>query len=192
MGGYRDPGWPEDYDLILRLWAAGHGLANVPAVLHHWREGHDRLSRTDARYDLEAFRRCKAHWLARTLLAGPTPGSDGSDGSGDSANRVQPPWTMRRRAAVVWGAGPVGKRFALALQDEDVRVAAFVELDPRKIGQEIHGAPVVAMETLPELLEREPNALVLGAVGSPSGREAVRAEAERIGLVEGSDFIAVA
>ncbi|MBI4545416.1 MAG: glycosyltransferase, partial [Gemmatimonadetes bacterium] len=41
-GGYRDMGWPEDYDLVLRLWAAGCRLANVPQVLHHWRERPDR------------------------------------------------------------------------------------------------------------------------------------------------------
>ena len=167
VGGYRDPGWPEDYDLVLRLWAAGHGLANVPAVLHDWRERPGRLSRTDPRYALDAFRRCKVHWLRRTLLVGARP-------------------------AVVWGAGPVGKRLALALREAGARVAGFVELDPRKIGQEIHGAPVVAMAELPRLLARLPEALVLGAVGSPAGRAAVRVEAARLGLVEGRDFVAAA
>src|SRR5690606_37978741 len=47
VGGYRDPGWPEDYDLVLRLWAAGGRLANVPAVLLRWRERPDRTSRAD-------------------------------------------------------------------------------------------------------------------------------------------------
>jgi glycosyltransferase involved in cell wall biosynthesis len=167
VGGYRDTGWPEDYDLVLRLWEAGGALANVPDVLHAWRETPGRLSRTDPRYALTAFRRCKVHWLRRTLLAG-------------------------QRPAVVWGAGPVGKRLALELQEAGVHVAAFVELDPRKIGQEIHGAPVVAKGHLPAVLAELRAPLVLGAVGSPGGRAAVRAEAARLGLVEGRDFVAAA
>ena len=119
VGGWRDRGWPEDYDLVLRLWAAGHRLGKVSDVLLRWREGPNRLSRTDARYAPEAFLACKVHHLRRTLL-------------GDG------------RSAVLWGAGPVGKRFARALLAAGTPVEAFVELDPRKIGQSIHGAPVLA------------------------------------------------
>ena len=136
VGGYRDRGWPEDYDLVLRLWRAGHRLGNVPEVLHHWRERRDRLSRTHPAYTPEAFLACKVHHLRRSLLA---------DG----------------REAVVWGAGPVGKAFSRALQEAGTGVAAFVDLDPRKIGQEIHGAPV--LDTEAGLRARGP--LHLAAVG---------------------------
>ncbi|MDH3427426.1 MAG: glycosyltransferase, partial [Gemmatimonadota bacterium] len=45
IGGYRDAGWPEDYDLILRILAARGRLANVPgAPLLRWRVRPDRLS----------------------------------------------------------------------------------------------------------------------------------------------------
>src|SRR5687767_539058 len=36
---YRDPGWPEDYDLVLRLLGAGHELGVVPRRLLAWRHG---------------------------------------------------------------------------------------------------------------------------------------------------------
>ena len=49
-GGYRDRGWPEDYDLLLRLWRAGGRLGTVPEVLLHWRERAGRLSRTHPSY----------------------------------------------------------------------------------------------------------------------------------------------
>ncbi|NIP83227.1 MAG: glycosyltransferase, partial [Gemmatimonadetes bacterium] len=84
VGGYRDAGWPEDYDLVLRLWAAGGRLGKVPDVLLRWREGPGRLSRTDPRYAPDAFLACKVHHLRRTLLRG-------------------------RAGVVIWGAGPVGK-----------------------------------------------------------------------------------
>src|SRR5690606_31191948 len=138
-GGYRDPGWPEDYDLVLRLWAAGGRLANVPEVLLHWRERPDRSSRTDPRYSADAFRRCQGHHLRRALLrAGP--------GSGDAARGPVAGKDGGRtagRPALVWGAGPVGKLFARELLRQGVPLAGFVDLDPRKIGQRIYDVPVV-------------------------------------------------
>jgi glycosyltransferase involved in cell wall biosynthesis len=163
VGGYRDMGWPEDYDLVLRLWAAGHGLGKVPEVLLRWREGPDRLSRRDARYSADAFRRVKVHFLSRTLL-------------------------LARRGAVVWGAGPVGKEFARELQRQGVEVTAFVDLDPRKIGQEIHGAPVIP----PDDVDRFRASLALAAVGQDGAREEIRAELSRRGWAEMRDFCAVA
>jgi len=162
VGGYRDRGWPEDYDLVLRLLAAGQRLGNVPAVLHHWRERPDRATRTDARYSLDAFDRCKAHHLARTHLAA--------------------------RDAVVCGAGPVGKRLARALLAEGARLRAFVELDPRKIGQCIHGAPVLGYDAVP----LHSDAYFLAAVAGGAARSAIRTALRDAGLTEVEDFRAVA
>jgi len=103
------------------------------------------------------------HFLRRTLLA---------DG----------------RAAVVWGAGPTGKAFARELLTAGTPLAAFVEVDPRKLGKRIHGAPVVPVERAGQF----PDALALGAVSGPEGRAQVRELAAGLGLVEGRDFVAVA
>lgn len=163
VGGYRDLGWPEDYDLVLRLWGAGHALANVPRVLLHWREGEGRLSRTHGAYDPQAFVACKVHHLRATLLRG-------------------------GRGAAVWGAGPVGKAFARALLAAGTPVAAFVEVDRRKIGQEIHGAPVL---DTPGGLALQ-GVLHLAAVGQPGGRQTLRGLLREGGLEELRDFVAVA
>jgi len=88
----------------------------------------------------------------------------------------------------VWGAGPVGKAFARALRGAGVPVAAFVEVDPRKIGQRLHGAPVVA---LADACRFSP-AVHLGAAGQRGARERLRAEAQRLGLADGESFFAVA
>lgn len=162
-GGYRDPGWPEDYDLLLRLWSAGGRLAKVPAVLLRWREGPNRLSRTHPRYAPEAFLACKVHHLGRTLLRG-------------------------RDGAVVWGAGPVGKAAARAFDEAGTRVLAFVEVDPRKIGQEIHGAPVLDSD---EGVKIE-GALHLAAVGQPGGRDQIKDVLRDAGRTELLDFVAIA
>ena len=171
IGGYRELGWPEDYDLILRVWAAGYRMAKVPEVLHRWREGPDRASRTDERYRPEEFLRLKVFFLTRTLLAG-------------------------GRAAVVWGAGPVGKGIARALMDAGTPVAAFVDVDPDKIGQEIHGAPVVSPGEVRRFTDpagpTRPGALLLAAVGREGARAEIRADCLERGLREGIEFVAVA
>lgn len=162
VGGYRDRGWPEDYDLLLRLWEAGGALAKVPEVLVEWRARPDRLSRSAEVYAPEAFRRCKVHFLRRTLLKG--------------------------RDVVVWGAGPTGKAFARTLLGAGVRLAAFVELDPRKIGKRIHGAPVVA----PEGIDRFRGAFCVAAVGQPGARGEIRAALAAAGWREMEEHVAVA
>ncbi|MFW5947343.1 MAG: glycosyltransferase [Gemmatimonadota bacterium] len=175
VGGYRELGWPEDYDLILRVWAAGYRMGKVPDVEHLWREHPDRASRTDDRYADVEFRRLKIYFLQRTLLAGD-------------------------RHAVVWGAGPVGKTFARQLADAGTPIAAFVDVDPNKIGQEIHGARVIAPDDVTTFLDAydppgapdAPRPLVLAAVGQDGAREEIRAACRRRGLVELDDFVAVA
>ena len=162
-GGYRDHSWPEDYDLLLRLWRGGGRLGTVPEVLLEWRDRPDRLSRTHTSYSPDAFRRCKAHHLARSLL-------QGQDG------------------VVVWGAGPVGKAFARTLVGEGVRLRAFVDLDARKIGQEIHSAPVI----LPSEIAAYRGAFCVAAVGQPGARARIRASLTQLGWEEGRHFVAVA
>ena len=163
VGGYRDTGGPEDYDLVLRLWAAGHRLGKVPEVLLRWREGPERLSRTDARYAPEAFLATKADHLTATLL---------DDG----------------RGVVVWGAGPVGKGWSKALRGRGGSLEAFVELDPRKIGQEIHGAPVLDTAEGAAV----DGVLHLAAVGQEGARARITATLEAAGKRPLEDFVAVA
>jgi glycosyltransferase involved in cell wall biosynthesis len=161
VGGYRDLGWPEDYDLILRFWEAGFRLGKVGDVLLDWRERPDRLSRIDDRYREDAFRRCKVHFLRRRIA---------------------------ERSVVVWGAGPIGKAFARMLQEQEHRVVALVDLDSRKIGQVIHGAPVIEPRDIGDHRE----SFVLAAVGSQKARKEIRAQLHAAGFREPEDCCAVA
>ena len=163
VGGYRDRAWPEDYDLLLRLWRRGHRFAAVPRVLLDWGNDPGRLSRNHPAYSLAAFRSCRVHHLRRSMLGG-------------------------RSGVVVWGAGPTGKSLAREFAAQGVEVRAFVEVDPRKIGQQIHGAPVCEAEAARGFAD----ALHVGAVARSAGREAVRAAVGGVGLVEGLDFVAMA
>lgn len=162
LGGYRDPGWPEDYDLILRLHAAGMRIANLPERLLRWRVRSDRHSLASDRYSARAFRSCKVHFLDQAFL----PAS---------------------RPLVVWGAGKVGKPLARELIRQGRPVMAFVDLDARKIGQEIHGAPVLDPGGF-ETLASKDDPYVLAAVGSPGARDEIRGALDALGRREIEDY----
>lgn len=168
VGGYRDMGWPEDYDLVLRVLAAGGRLANVPgAPLLQWRVRPDRLSLVSTAYSPGAFRRCKVHFLRESFLSGERP-------------------------LVVWGAGRVGKPLARELIQQGIDIAGFVDLDTRKIGQTIHGAPVWSpsefASQIPTAERPEGRPYVLAAVGSPGARKGIRDALLDLGLKELRDF----
>ena len=150
---YRDRGWPEDYDLVLRLWARGARFRNVAQVVLRWRDRPDRLSRTDPRYSQDAFVRCKVHHLRETLLRG-------------------------RPGAVVWGAGPVGKSFGRELGAD---LVAFVEVDPRKLGKRIYGLPVVPVDEAPRFAEALWLGAVAGEESRERVRGLVAAQGRREG-----------
>jgi hypothetical protein len=84
----------------------------------------------------------------------------------------------------LWGAGETGRAFADALAAVGVRVVAFLEVDRRKIGRTIRGAPVRSYEAV-EGLRGLP---LLVAVGAPGARELIRAELGRRGFEELRDF----
>ncbi len=162
LEGYRDFPGPEDYDLWLRAHAAGLRFAKVDAPLLLWRDGPARLTRSSPRYADERFRDLKV----RFLVDGP----------------------LRDRAAVVWGAGPVGKAMARCVIRCGGRLAAWAEVNPRRLGARILGAPVLTAEEAILI----PDTLHLGAVGQHGARGRLRELATGLGLVEGKSFIAVA
>lgn len=159
VGGWRDPPWPEDYDLWLRLEAAGWGLAKVPEVLLQWRQREGSLTWTDPRYSEERIREARAFYLAPKLV-------------------------RRGRPVTVWGAGQTGKRLARALEAHGIRASRFVDIDPRKVGRTARGVPVIA----PAALEAGEDTLVV-AVGARGARAEVRAQLVGRGFVEGEDFV---
>lgn len=163
VGGYRDAGWPEDYDLWLRLWRHGARFAKLPEVLHEWRDHPGRLSRAGGAYTVRAFRDCKLHHLQATFLQGVA-------------------------AVTLWGAGEGGKVWSRALGEAGIRVVRHVDIDPRKIGGSVRGAPVVPPEALAEGCP-EP---LLVAVGVKGARELIRAHLNGLGRVDGRDYVCVA
>lgn len=161
--GYADRGWPEDYDLILRALGAGMRVGVVPRRLLCWRDRPGRLSRTDQRYDLNRFTACKAHHLAEYFLS--------------ASDRY-----------VLWGYGSTGRTLRAALAALGRHPSFIVEVKRTRIGQKIHGAPVIAPEMLPAV---DGGRLVV-SVAREGPRAEIRAALSTMGFIEGKDYICAA
>ncbi len=122
VGGYQDHGWPEDYDLVMRLFLNEKRFGKIPEPLLQWRESPERLSRVDQRYSPEQFRALKRHYLLASYLKG-------------------------RDTFYQWGAGEVGKAWLREWGGRNP--VAVVDINPRKIGHAIHGVKVIPPEELP-------------------------------------------
>lgn len=165
IGGYRDEGWAEDFDLWHRVVAAGLHIEKIPEPLFRWRQHPGQLTRgAHAMYSAAAFRRAKAHFL-RPLL---------SDICAENGTT---------RTLVIWGAGPLGKRLARDLEAVGIGISAFVDVDPAKIGRTARQKPILSFKTL------EPSRhFVLSAVGSIGARDRIEAELLRRGFAPERDY----
>ena len=162
LGGYRDCGWPEDYDLWLRMAAAGVRFARLEQTLFFWRDHPGRATRTMDAYSANAFRACKLHHLLSGFLAG-------------------------QRAVIMAGAGLEGRAWQRLLAAEGIAVSFWLDVDPKKTGRPLHGAPVIHPRELRPSAEK-----MLVAIGVRGAREEFRRLARPMGLLEGLDFICVA
>jgi glycosyltransferase involved in cell wall biosynthesis len=161
-GGYRDCGWAEDYDLWLRLADAGTRFARLSLPLFFWRDHPDRATRTMGEYSSDAFRACKLHHLQQGFL-------------------------LNEHSVIIAGAGLEGRAWQRQLAGAGIRVSSWVDVDPRKIGRTLHGAPVAGTGLL-----QARQGKILVAIGVRGAREQFRELAHSMSLQEGIDFICVA
>jgi len=161
--GYRDAGWPEDYDLLLRLLEASHAVDVVPRRLLSKRSGPFSLCRTDRAYGVDRFTACRAAFLARSFLA--------------FSDRY-----------VLWGYGKTGRTLQRALRQHGKTPAVIVELHPGRIGNVIAGAPVVS----PDQLEAWRQLPLIASVAGEKAREEIRSALTVQGYRERRDYVCAA
>jgi len=165
FGGYREGPFPEDYELWLRWLAAGVRMVKLPHPLVLWRERAGRLSRVNPRYGVDAFYELKAQRLTDWLQE-----------------------TGRADRVVIWGAGRVSRQRSELLTKHGVHIHAYIDIDPRKIGQTIHGRPVWKVADLPDA----GSFFVLSYVGNRGARDLIREALEARGYRLGQDFLPAA
>jgi glycosyltransferase involved in cell wall biosynthesis len=161
-GGYVDCGWPEDYDLFMRMLTINKRFGNVPEPLLEWTESANRFSMTSPRYSPENFRALKRNYLFEMHLS-------------------------PSRRFFQWGAGEVGKRWLREWPLEH-RPEAVVDINPRKVGRKIHSIEVISPEELP----KPGVAMTVVAVGAPTARDEIREWFQPRGYEELKDFVFLA
>ena len=164
LGGYREGDFAEDYDLWLRMHQAGLGMAKLPEILLDWRDSPQRLSRIDPRCSQQAFGQLRAHYLA-----------------GD-------PRLNSGRPLAMWGAGRKTRQRCRLLLERRFMPVAWVDIDPRKIGNRIQDVPVVEPAWL---LQQHPKPLVLVYVRNHGAREWIQAFLDKAAYQRSRDFLFV-
>jgi hypothetical protein len=162
LGGYQDNGWPEDYDLWLRMAASGVQFARLPQTLLFWRDHPERATRTMPEYAAHAFRACKCHHLLIGFLKGVPD-------------------------VITAGAGQEARAWQRLLAAAGVTVSTWLDVDPKKIGRILHHAPVIS----PAELQLNGRKMIV-AIGVRGAREQFRSVAKVHGWHEGIDFVCVA
>jgi glycosyltransferase involved in cell wall biosynthesis len=168
-GSFRNGDFPEDYEWFLRAMSAGQSFAKVPEPLLVWNDPPDRLTRSDKRYAVEAFFAAKLPFLVQWLRA--------------NLALSRPIW--------LWGAGQVTRRRLRPLFDASLPLAAWIDVDPRKIGNSVQGLPVHAPAELPKATAPV-RPFILAAVGNRGARKNTRTYLEARAYEEGRDFLAIA
>ncbi len=166
VGAYREGPFPEDYELWLRMHAAGVRMQKLDRLLVWWRQSAQSLSRTDARYSREAFDRLRARYLSQD-------------------SRLH-----QDRPLVFWGAGRRTRKRCRYLLDEGFQVTAWIDVDERKIGNVVWGAPVRP----PQWLNRPIHAnrpFVLSYVSRHGAAERISAGLRQMGYRPGEDYLLV-
>ncbi len=159
---YRSCAWPEDYDLLLRALQRGHRFGCHPRRLLSWRDHPERLSRTHPDYALARFTECKAEHLAGGFLGGVS-------------------------SYLLWGYGSTGRALRKALARRSIVPSHIIDMHPRRIGNRIHGAPVVSPSALASLSGR-----IVVSVAGEGPRALIRDALHALGRREGVDFICAA
>lgn len=163
VGGYRDGPFAEDYDLLLRLVAAGHKLGKVAEPLLGWRDHPNRQTRTNPRYEADALMGSKAKYFPGLYGEGKLP-------------------HLEKRPLAVYGAGKTGRILLDLLEREGARPDCMV--DPMKAGGKLNGLSIVEPETL-----EVGSHLILAAVRPVHLRKIVAERLEGLGHLFGRDYL---
>jgi glycosyltransferase involved in cell wall biosynthesis len=165
-GGYRHGSFPEDYELWLRLFHQGYRMEKLPEVLLDWRESDQRLSRVSENYSREAFDYIRGEYLAKDQR-------------------------IHNKPLAFWGAGRKTRQRARHLINRGFEPVVWIDIDPKKIGNRVHGVEVVEPAWLEQVSARDDRPFVLNYVTNHGARDIARNYLERIGYTIGRDYLEV-
>jgi len=116
IGAFDSDVYPEDYDLVFRMYKGRLTVKCIPEILHLWRDHPDRSSRNDPHYSDNRFLDLKLRYYLGLEL-------------------------KKEKELILWGAGKKGKYIAKALNSEGIPFQWTTD-NTKKWGHEIHGTLV--------------------------------------------------
>ncbi len=158
IGAFHPDRYPEDYDLVFRMYAAGLSVSSAQEVVHIWRDHPTRSSRTRPEYARQEYFKLKVPYF-RELDCDPD------------------------RTLVLWGAGTKGKKLARQLREHNLDFH-WVCNTASKWGHQIQG---VQMEA-PGVVDEWPDPQIILAVSGPGDQQQLRSQFQEKEMREGRDF----
>ncbi|UXX78061.1 glycosyltransferase [Reichenbachiella carrageenanivorans] len=108
VGYLREGNFPEDYEWFLRTTSKNHKIEKLPLPLLDWHDSPHRLTRTDDRYDTDAFFNIKTKYLAQHLIS------------------------INQEEVWIWGAGKLGFKRSQLLLQEGITIAGYIDIKKTK------------------------------------------------------------
>ena len=145
VGAFDPVIYPEDYDLCFRMYKHGLKVIGIDAILHHWRDRSNRISRTWDEYKDNRYFDMKMRFFYEIDRD-------------------------KKRPLVLWGAGRNGKDMAKILQSYN-DTFHWVSNNEKQIGKDIYDVRMQSFTDVPSIK----NAQIMIVVSSPDGKKEIQA-----------------
>lgn len=137
VGGFKSWRYPEDYDLVFRIYKHNVKVLGIDKILHLWRDHDGRSSRNDANYADQNFTHLKVHYFQEL---------DRND----------------NKELILWGAGRAGKSVAKLLMASSMSFTWITD-NENKIGHNIYGTVLKSTD----ILNQKNNCQIITAIKTP-------------------------
>ena len=121
IGYLKNGHFPEDYEWFLRAIDRGYLLEKLPIPLLEWNDSSSRITRTDSRYNSDAFFNVKTNYLAKHL------------------NKI------KQTHVWIWGAGKLAIKRSQLLLNYDIKIHGYIDI---KNNKEVVDYPCIHFEDL--------------------------------------------
>ncbi len=153
IGAFNPDVYPEDYDLVFRMYQAGIEVIPSTAILHRWRDHGERSSRNDPNYLDNRFLSLKCHYFQQIDY--------------DS-----------ERPLIVWGAGKKGKAIVKQLS-ECISDIIWITDNPKKLGKDIYDIRLQPSSILDQISAAQ---LIIAVANPTEQQEIIHLLEQRSGL----------
>lgn len=164
IGAFSSNVYPEDYELVWRMFMNDLKVLCSKQVLHYWRDHSKRTSRNSETYQTQTYFKLKVEYM------------------------LQIP-KLKEKKWIVWGAGKKGKTLVQHLIQNGKKNISWVCNNPKKIGLKIYG---IKLQDYLQLRLRDREVAILVTVSNTQERERIKAFMQEYGYQFSKDYFILA